>query len=46
MDGFSEAFTQEEEARPPAGLHVLGGGAAWSSLHLKSFRNLSRGERK
>lgn len=23
-----------------------GGGSAWSSLHLKSFRNLSRGKRK
>lgn len=48
-DGFSEAFTQEEEDRPQAGLCTTGsrgGGLLELWLHLKSFRNISRGKRK
>lgn len=49
-DGFSEAFTQEEEDRPQAG-QVLGVGGelvaiSWYLLHLTSFRTMSRCERK
>lgn len=50
-DGVSEAFTQEEEDRPQAGLCTTGsrGGVwleHWCLLHLKSFRNISRSKKK
>lgn len=46
-DGFSEAFTQEEEDRPQAGLCTTGsrGGGGlehWYLLYLRSFRDISR----